>query len=170
MSNTSPIPPLAPDIFTRSKPEVIQINVSSGGVPKLPIGLVLVDERGILGDKHADRRHHGAPHQALSLYALELVLALQAEGHPIDAGAAGENITTRGLDWAKLVPGRRLRLGTVVAELSEWATPCATIAHCFSEGQFKRISDKLHPGWSRAYAAVIEGGVIASGDGITILP
>ncbi len=170
MPRRSAIPPLAPDIFTRSNPQVVQINVSAGGVPKLPIGRVMVDERGIVGDKHADRRYHGAPHQALSLYALELILALQAEGHPIEAGAAGENITTRGLDWAKLVPGRRLRLGSVLAELSEWATPCGTIAHCFSDGQSKRISDKLHPGWSRAYAAVVEGGVIAPGDGITILP
>lgn len=166
----SPIPPFPADVFTRSAPEVVQINVSAGGVPKLPIGRVLVDERGIVGDKHADRRHHGAPHQALSLYALELILALQAEGHPIEAGAAGENITTRGLDWAQLVPGRRLRLGGVLAELTEWATPCGTIAHCFSGGQFKRMSDKLHPGWSRAYAAVVAGGVIALGDEIAILP
>ena len=36
---------------------------------------------------------HGGPERALCLFSLERILELQAEGHPIFPGAAGENIT-----------------------------------------------------------------------------
>lgn len=161
-----PIAAPSPETYLRSPGEIVQINLSEGGVPKLPIGRAIVDELGIVGDKHRDSTHHGGPERALCLYALELIEALRSEGHPIVPGGAGENITTRGLDWSRLVRGRKLLLGEVIAEFTDWATPCTTIASCFAGGEFKRTSHKLHPGWSRAYARVLRGGVIAPGDRI----
>jgi MOSC domain-containing protein YiiM len=157
---------LAPETYLRARAEIVQLNVSEGGVPKLPIGRAIVDALGIVGDKHRDGKHHGGPDRALCLYALELIEALRSEGHPILAGSAGENITTRGLDWSRLARGRKLLLGEVIAEFTDWATPCRTIAGCFASGAFQRTSHKLHPGWSRAYARVLRGGVIAPGDRI----
>jgi MOSC domain-containing protein YiiM len=161
---------LEPALFASPRPHVAQINVGPGGVPKIPIGRVLVDERGIIGDAHRNKKIHGGPDQALCLWALEIIQSLRAEGHPVEAGATGENITTLGFDWTRLRPGLRLRLGTVLAEFTDWAAPCTTIAHAFSGARFKRASDKVYPGWSRAYAAVIEGGVISVQDAIEIVP
>ena len=84
---------------------VLQINVSNGGVPKLPVEAVDVGERGITIDSQADRKHHGHPEQALCLFAIEQIRVLQEEGHPIDAGSTGENITTEGLDPRRRTPG-----------------------------------------------------------------
>ena len=161
------IAPLESGSYLRSAAQIVQLNVSEGGVPKLPIGRVIVDELGIVGDKHRDREHHGGPERALCLYACELIEALRQEGHPIVAGGAGENVTTRGLDWSRLVRGRKLLLGAVLAEVTDWAVPCRTIAGCFDGGAFTRASQKVHPGWSRAYARVLQGGVLAVGDPIT---
>jgi MOSC domain-containing protein YiiM len=163
-----PIAALAPQTYLGCPAEIVQINLSGGGVPKLPIGRAIVDELGIVGDRHRDLKHHGGPERALCLYALELIEALRSEGHPILPGGAGENITTRGLDWSRLARGRKLLLGEVIAEFTDWATPCRNIAGCFEGGEFKRTSHKLHPGWSRAYARVLRGGVIALGDRIAL--
>lgn len=164
-----PVVPIAapsPETYLRSPGEIAQINLSAGGVPKLPIGRAMVDELGIVGDQHRDSRHHGGPERALCLYALELIDALRSEGHSIVPGGAGENITTRGLDWSRLARGRKLLLGEVIAEFTDWATPCRTIAGCFAGEAFQRTSHQRHPGWSRAYARVLRGGVIAPGDRI----
>ncbi len=163
------IAPLQPAAYACASPEVLQINVSNGGVPKLPIGRVMVDELGIVGDKHRDLKHHGGPERALCLYAVEIIEALRAEGHPIVAGGSGENLTTRGLDWSRLARGRKLAIGEVLAEFTDWATPCANIAGCFQGGVFNRTSHKLHPGWSRAYAKVLRGGVIVVGDRVQLV-
>lgn len=150
------------------KPHVAQINVSNGGVPKLPVPSADVNERGIVTDRQADSRYHGSPEQALCLYSLELIEALQGEGHPIKPGSAGENITASGLDWQLVVPGCRLRIGEVLAEATDWAPPCQKNARWFSDGDVTRISHELHPGWSRIYARVLEGGSIKQGDSIEL--
>jgi MOSC domain-containing protein YiiM len=66
---------------------VHQINLSKGGVPKLPVDEAVIDESGVVGDVQADRVHHGHPDQALCLYSLEVIQELQREGHPIGPGS-----------------------------------------------------------------------------------
>lgn len=150
--------------------EIVQINTSPGGVPKLPIALAMVGELGIEGDGHRDAKHHGGPDRALCLWSMERIEALQVEGHPIFPGAAGENVTVRGIDWAEVVPGARFRLGEhVVAEVTGYATPCANNTAWFIDGKFTRMSQKLHPGWSRAYARVIHTGSIRPGDRVELI-
>lgn len=149
---------------------IARINVSSGGVPKLPVSQAVVGELGIAGDYQADTANHGGVERALCLYAEEVIDAVRAEGHPIAPGMAGENITTRGLDWALVQPGAQFRLGEgVLIEITRFTTPCKTIKASFAGGDFNRIHHKLHPGWSRAYARVLEGGVIRPGDGIALV-
>ena len=54
-----------------------------------------------------------------------MIEALNAEGHTIYPGAAGENITVEGIDWSRLRPGAVLSIGDeVTVELSSYATPC----------------------------------------------
>ncbi|MGI8927548.1 MAG: MOSC domain-containing protein [Tepidiformaceae bacterium] len=150
--------------------KIVSINVSRGGVPKLPVDEAQVGPRGLTMDAQADLKHHGSPEQALCLYSLEVIEALQAEGHPIYPGAAGENITTSGIEWGQVVPGVRLRLGAdVLIEVTHWATPCNKNAGRFIDGEFTRMGQPLHPGWSRTYARVLEGGRIRAGDPIELL-
>ena len=149
---------------------VVQINVSRGGVPKLPVPRGRVGPLGLEGDAHRDTRNHGGPERALCLYSLEVIERLRAEGHPIVPGAAGENLTISGLDFAALRPGDRLQVGdTVRLELTHYTTPCKNITGSFRDGDFSRISQKLHPGESRIYARVLQGGEIAAGDRVRVL-
>ena len=150
---------------------IFQINVSNGGVPKLPVESAVVNQRGITTDRQADLRAHGSLDQALCIYSAELLGKLRAEGHRVYAGCLGENITTEGLEWRLMTPGTRVRLGAaVVAEITDYASPCNKNARWFLNGDFGRISEPLHPGWGRVYAKVIEGGEIRPGDPIIVQP
>jgi MOSC domain-containing protein YiiM len=147
-----------------------QLSTSRGGVPKRAVPSAEVTPLGLAGDWQQDRRHHGGPDRAICLFPFELVERLQAEGHPITPGAVGENVTTVGVEWARMVPGTRLRLGaTVELELVSYTAPCKTIRAAFADGDFARISQKVHPGESRVYARVLTPGAIRVGDPITLL-
>lgn len=148
---------------------IVSLNRSAGGVPKLQVDEALVTVDGVQGDHQQDRRHHGGPDRAVSIYSAELIEHLQAEGHPIAPGTVGENVTVRGVDWREVVPGTRLQLGEVELEVTAFAFPCNTIRHSFLDEDFTRISQKLHPGWSRVYARVLCGGVLRRGDDVLIL-
>jgi MOSC domain-containing protein YiiM len=152
------------------KGRIHRINISSGGVPKLPVDAARVGRRGIVGDDHNDRIHHGHPDQALCVWSLEVIEALRAEGHPIAPGCAGENITVAGLDWTRVVPGTTLLLGdAVVAPVTADATPCATNAGWFVNRDFRRMSHIRHPGWSRMYTSVTSVGDIRVGDPVRLI-
>ncbi|MDH3707465.1 MAG: MOSC domain-containing protein [Acidimicrobiia bacterium] len=150
---------------------VAQINVSTGGVPKFAIaGRVNVDPSGIDGDVQRNRRHHGRPFQALCLWSSDVVAALVAEGHPIGAGSAGENLTLQGLDWATLRPGTVIDIGEVRCEVTSYAVPCGHNNQWFADGNSQRIRHERHPGWSRIYASVLRGGTIEAGDDVAVEP
>ena len=143
---------------------IFQLNRSDGGVPKLPVFHAMVTPDGMEGDRQRDLRHHGGPDRALCLFTLELILQLQAEGHPIHPGSTGENVTLAGIDLAALNPGDMLALGDkVVIQLTGYAHPCDNIAESFRDHRSTRISQKLHPGDSRVYARVLRGGELRVG-------
>jgi MOSC domain-containing protein YiiM len=147
-----------------------QLSCSPGGVPKRPIDGGRLHAGGLADDWQSNRKYHGGPDRAVCLYAMERIAELQGEGHPIAPGSVGENITTQGLDWETIVPGVRLRLGeTAVLEIVSYTEPCSTIRASFRDGKFTRIAQKLHPGWSRVYARVLEEGDVTVGDAIEVL-
>lgn len=149
---------------------IFQLNVSRGGVPKLAVREALLTAGGLEGDRQRNLRFHGGPERALCLYALERVLELQAEGHPVFPGSVGENVTVVGLDWARLAPGARLALGgEALVEITGYTTPCRVIAGSFTGGDFKRISQKLRPGDSRLYARVVRAGRLAVGQSVRVV-
>ena len=155
----------------RSSGVIHQINISPGGVPKLPVEEAQVTRLGIVGDGHDDKENHGGPLAALCLYSLEEIERLQAEGHPIAPGTTGENVTLVGVDWSAMKPGARLALGDeVMIELTDFATPCKTIRESFVDQEFVRISQKLHLGESRIYASILREGVIRPDDKVALLP
>ena len=155
--------------MTSARGTVVSINTSDGGVPKLPVGEARVTVNGLTGDRQRDRRYHGGPDRAVCLYSVEIIEALRAEGHPIGIGSAGENLTLSGVDWGRMVPGRRVRVGEAVLELTKYAHPCSNLVPYFRDGAFVRISQKVHPGSGRLYARVLEEGVVRTGDPVEVL-
>ena len=149
---------------------IYSINISGGGVPKNAVTDAQVARSGLIGDAHDDTLHHGGPEKAVCIYPLELIRTLQREGQPIDVGTAGENLTIEGINWDLVVPGARIRCGDEVElEVSSFTNPCKTIRNSFLDGHFKRISQKIHPGWSRVYARVLTEGKIRQGDRIQMI-
>ena len=140
------------------------IHVSNGGVPKQTRDTCVVRASGLDGDRQRDLRHHGGPLRAVSLYSLELIEALQAEGHPIAPGSIGENLTIAGVPWGALAIGTTLEVGSVQITLTGYAHPCTNIAPSFLDERFVRVSQKVHAGWSRYYARVDREGEVRVGD------
>lgn len=149
---------------------VVQVNVSPGGVPKTPVASARISKRGVEGDRQAVRRHHGRPWQALCLWSAEVIERLAAEGHPVAAGSAGENLTITGVDWTELRPGIRLRIGGALVETALWALPCKQTASSFTGGDFSRMHHERERGISRIYAWVLEDGDVAPGDPVVVEP
>ena len=150
---------------------VLQVNISPGGVPKLPVERAWVGELGLDGDRHRHDTVHGGPHRAVALLGIEAIERVQADGHPIEPGSVGENLTTTGIELASLAPGTRLAIGDqLVLEISAPANPCDVIAGSFRNGKSGRISILTNPADSRMYARTVIEGEVQPGDSIRVLP
>lgn len=150
-------------------PHVHQINISDGGIPKRPVLEAKVTEQGVAGDRQRNLKVHGGPDRAVCLYSLDLIERLQDEGHSIDAGSSGENLTLAGLDWNELELGTKLTVGPEVRlQVASYCAPCELNACWFHDRVIERISQKTNPGWSRLYARVLTGGVVRPGDAVNI--
>ena len=150
-------------------PHVYQINISDGGVPKRQVLEARVTEQGVEGDRQRNLKVHGGPDRAVCLFSLELVERLQDEGHSIDAGSLGENLTLAGVEWHLIQPGIQLSVGPDVRlEVMSYTSPCSHNAQWFQDEGYQRISQKKNPGWSRVYARVLQGGVVRPGDAVKI--
>ena len=148
---------------------LVSINCSAGGVPKTPLPEALVTAWGLFGDSQRDKKYHGGPLRAVCLFSLERIRALQAEGHPIDVGTTGENLTIAQLDWDLVTPGTQLKVGNALIEVTDYTKPCRTIRESFFDERFVRMSQKHHPGWSRLYARVIREGLVKTDDAVTLI-
>lgn len=150
---------------------VVAVNVSDGGVPKLPVDRAFVGTLGVEGDGHSEMTVHGGPYRAVCLYGVEAIERLRAEGHPVGPGSVGENLTTSGVDWSDQEAGTLIRVGErLLLELTTPASPCSTQKHNFRGGRIGRISVLTHPSDSRMYARVVEEGEVRPGDDIQVLP
>ena len=152
-------------------PYLYQINISDGGVPKRPVLEAVITKTGVDGDRQQNLKVHGGPDRAVCLYSQELIERLQDEGHSIEAGSSGENLTLAGLEWEKLKPGDRLQVGPEVQiEITSYTSPCDKNAQWFRDRDYKRVSQKMNPGWSRLYAKVLREGVVRPGDEVAVKP
>ena len=150
-------------------PYLYQINASRGGVPKHAVDEAWVSVNGLQDDKHRNTVLHGGPDRAICLYSLEIISALQQESHTIFPGAAGENFTLAGLDWAHLQPGDQLTVGDDVRiEVTSFCEPCRRNAQWFQQGDYRRMDQERHPGWSRLYARVLSEGKVYRGDAVWV--
>lgn len=146
--------------------QVAQININpAGGVPKHRVSQANLKTEGVEGDFQRNKKYHGGPERAVCLYCIERIEALQAEGHPISPGSTGENLTLQGIDWDAVKPGVVLQIGDEARlEIASYTLPCFKIKASFAQEEFKRAMQKLHPGWSRVYARVLQEGLVREGD------
>lgn len=143
---------------------VVAVCVGPGGVPKHAVPSAHVGALGLDGDAH--RFHlHGGPERAVCLFSVEDYASLARDG--VDAeppGAYGENLTTEGLEYARLRPGMRLRVGQdVVLEIHDVREPCGTLKRI--DGRFPN----LLVGRSGWLCRTLQGGVVRPGDVIAVL-
>ena len=151
--------------------KVVQISVSDGGVPKTAVPSARITKDGVEGDRQRNLDFHGGPERAVCLFSMERIRDLQMEGHGIVPGAVGENVTVEGIDWDAVQPSSRILLGDAVAlEVTRYTSPCVNIRSSFAGGDFTRISQKRHAGWSRVYARVLVPGTVSAGDPVRLLP
>ena len=156
---------------------VLQINISRGGVPKLPVPDCLLTPLGLEGDGHAHPEIHGGPNQALLLIGIETIEDLAARGYPVYAGALGENLTTRGLDRTQVRIGQQLRIGPALIEITRVRGPCTaldvygpSIKHEIYDRNVKD-GDHTSPRWGMSgfYARVLVPGALRTGDIISLV-
>lgn len=153
----------------RTTGEVAGLFVSQGGLPKRAVDHLEVGWRGASGDRQASRTHHGRPWQALCLWSTEVIEHFRADGHPLEPGFAGENITLRSIPWSLVIAGTRLRIGTVLCEVSAPAIPCFQNKDWFLDGDFMLMHHDRGP-VSRMYATVLEPGQISVGSAAVLEP
>jgi MOSC domain-containing protein YiiM len=163
---------------------VAPLFVGSGGqrqavmsaIRKQPVqGLVEIRPLGLAGDEQADLSVHGGLDKAVYLYPHEHYAFWQAQlervrKQPVTLtiGAIGENLTTQGLDEAMLWVGDKLRIGSVLLEVTEPRQPCFKFAAVM--GYTAAVRHMVQSGYSGVYLKVIEPGTLQAGDGISLEP
>jgi MOSC domain-containing protein YiiM len=103
---------------------------------------------------------HGRPNSKRQVSLMD-VETLQKLGIP--PGAVKENVTTRGLDFQRLEPGQRLRIGGSLLEITLPCEPCSRMDEIRLG-----LQDELRGqrGW---LCRVVEGGIIRRGDRMEVL-
>src|SRR5207248_7946454 len=104
-----------------------QLNVSQGGMPKLPVRAAQVTSHGVEGDYQRSKKYHGGPNRAVCIFSEELYDWLREQKIDLKNGSVGENFTTRGLDLNKLNKGDRLKVGECVIEITDVRIPCRNL-------------------------------------------
>ena len=123
---------------------------------------------GVVGDDVSSRKHHGGSRQAVYAVAREELDWWGAElGRELRDGMFGENLTTAGLDVDASVVGERWRVGSALLEVTGPRIPCATFAAWMDEPRWvRRFTERGRTG---AYLAVIEPGVVSTGNTVEVL-
>ena len=149
-----------------------QLNVSDGGMPKLPVMFARVTAGGVEGDRQRNLKYHGGPDRAVCLYSEELYEELRDAGIDVPGpGAVGENFTTRGLDYRTMGKGDRLKVGDggvdgrgCLIEITDVRVPCRNLK------KWDADLPELIVGRSGWVARVVVEGVVRPGDPIEVLP
>jgi MOSC domain-containing protein YiiM len=143
---------------------LVQVNVSKGGMPKLPILQARVTVAGVEGDRQLNKKYHGGPDRAVCLFSTELYERLRSLGIDLVAGSVGENFTTTGVDLQKLSKGDRLSIGECIIEITNVRVPCSSLK------KWDADLPGLIVGFSGWVAKVIHEGFVTPGDPVEKLP
>ncbi|MCR4336354.1 MAG: MOSC domain-containing protein [Candidatus Omnitrophica bacterium] len=143
-------------------PRIVSINISKGGIPKIPVSSIRVTVAGLEGDGHNHAKHN-TPLQAVCIQDVEKLEELNQNGYQLSPGQAGENLTVQNLHVNSLPLGTILTFsGGVVLEISKVRKPCY-------------VMDAIHPqlkedalGRHGMYAKVLQEGTLQIGASVTL--
>ena len=141
--------------------KVVAVNVSAvKGTKKTPVAQIeLRTGLGVEGDAHA-----GSGHRQVSLLAQESIAQMQKLGLAVGPGDFAENITTQGIDIARLPLGTRLTLGSAVLSVTQIGKVChARCAIYYQAGDCVMPKEGI-------FAEVLRGGCVASGTPLVAWP
>ena len=145
------------------KPQVISINISKGGIPKLPVDSIRILFKGLAGDGHNHEKHNN-PLQAVCLQDFEKIDELNQHGYSLLPGMTGENLTVRNLNINCLPLGTTLKFsGGVAMEISKVRKPC----YVMDAIHLKLKEDALDR--HGMYAKVIQEGMLTTGETIEVI-
>ena len=130
-------------------------------------GVALVGVLGVEGDEQADRKHHGGPDQAILMYSADHFPDWRAFGlEELGGGGFGENLTVAGFSETDVCIGDRLRVGTVLLEVTQPRQPCSNINRRWErKGVTEAVVANGRGGW---YLRVIETGALKEGDPVDL--
>jgi MOSC domain-containing protein YiiM len=137
-------------------PRVLAVSISAGGIPKLPHRSVWAARDGLRGDGRNHAKHI-RPDRAVSLWDVEILEQLVAEGFPLIPGAAGENLTVAGLHVQRMAPGTLLQIGNAILKLEQPRKPCYVL-----DAIDPRLKEVI-VGRCGYMASVVREGIIAPG-------
>lgn len=123
---------------------------------------------GLAGDEHGDRVKHGGPDKAICVFPAEHYPDYEARlGRSLERPAFGENLTVAGLREEEVCLGDRLRVGTVVCELSLPRNPCYRLGA--RHGTTEIVLAMERTGRTGFYLRVLEPGRVDAGAEIRLL-
>jgi MOSC domain-containing protein YiiM len=163
----------------RMQGQIVQVNVSAGGLPKRPVMRAFIGPLGLEGDQHAHPEHHGGPGKAVLVISAEAVDALIADGFPLFYGALGENLTVRGVEARWLRPAQKWRAGGAIIELTTLRIPSSLTVYDLPDRTLQsaiwdeslRSGNTSSPLWGIAgfYASVVQPGEVRPDDPFVLL-
>ncbi|MBO9128957.1 MOSC domain-containing protein [Bacillus sp. 165] len=128
------------------------------GIYKKPVDDVLfLSKLNFEGDGQADLVHHGGEDKAVCVYPYEhYAYWIEKYNIPLEYGAFGENLTTKGMTEEDICIGDTFQLGDAVVQVSQPRQPCFKIAKKHNIKEFPVMIQNT--GFSGYYARVLQEG------------
>ncbi len=119
----------------------------------------LIENYGLEGDAHA-----GSWHRQISLLSIEGRLVMENKGVKLDAGDFGENVLTKGVEFANVLVGNKIRLGKdALVRVTQIGKECHDRCNIYYQ-----VGDCIMPR-EGIFAEVLKGGEIKVDDDIEFL-
>ncbi len=155
-----------------AEPRIIQWRGRSirTGIFKTPIDEPIhLELEAVKGDEVSDRSVHGGIYKACYLFSTDEYPYWKNLYPNLDWnwGMLGENLSIEGLDETELVIGDTYRLGSAIVQISQPREPCYKLGVKF--GTQKVLRQFIEHGRPGAYVRVIEEGLVAKNDEMTLL-
>ena len=119
----------------------------------------LIENYGLEGDAHA-----GSWHRQISLLSIEGRLVMENKGVKLDAGDFGENVLTKGVEFANIMVGNKIRLGKdALVRVTQIGKECHDRCNIYYQ-----VGDCIMPR-EGIFAEVLKGGEIKIDDDIEFI-
>ncbi len=140
------------------------------GIFKYPTNdSIYLGKEDVVNDAVIDREHHGGLNKACYLFSADKYDYWKKLYPDLDWnwGMFGENITIEGLDETKINIGDVLKIGEVIAQISEPRQPCFKLGIRFNNQKIlKDFIDLALPG---TYVRILTEGKITKNDDVSII-